>query len=52
MLEDRPVPPQSLNVVVDEATFSLPVGGVLDLDAEAKRLEKEVGKLDGEVLQD
>ena len=43
--DDSPVPPQSLVVVVDEATFALPVGAVVDLAAERLRLEREVGKL-------
>ena len=42
----QPIPPQSLVVVVDEATFALPVGDVIDLAAERARLEREIGKLD------
>lgn len=38
-------------MVVDETTFSLPVGDVLDLAAECKRLEKEVGKLESEIAK-
>jgi valyl-tRNA synthetase len=48
VMEDRPAPPQSLVVVVDEASFALPVGEVIDVAAERKRLEKEIGKLRGE----
>ncbi len=51
VVEDQPVPAQALNVVIDEATFSLPVGNVIDLAAEGKRLEKEVAKLDGEIAK-
>ncbi len=47
--EEQPVPAQALNVVIDEATFSLPVGEVLDLAAERVRLEKEAGKLTVEI---
>jgi valyl-tRNA synthetase len=47
-IADRPTPPQSLVVVVDEASFALPVGHVIDVAAEEKRLEKELGKLRGE----
>ena len=42
----QPIPPQSLVVVIDEATFALPVGDVIDLAAERARLEREIGKLD------
>ncbi|MFL5332943.1 MAG: valine--tRNA ligase, partial [Geminicoccaceae bacterium] len=48
-LEDRPAPPKALVVVVDETTFSLPVGEFIDLAAEQARLEREVGKLTTEV---
>ncbi|MFO1074940.1 MAG: valine--tRNA ligase [Geminicoccaceae bacterium] len=48
VLADGPVPAQSLVVVVDEASFALPVGEVIDLAAERARLIKEIGKLDAE----
>ena len=51
VVEDLPVPPQALNVVVDGTTFSLPVGEVLDLAAEGNRLEKEIGKLENEIAK-
>jgi valyl-tRNA synthetase len=47
--EERPIPPQSLAVVVDEATFALAVGEVIDLAAERGRLEREIGKLTAEI---
>ena len=47
--EDGPIPPQSLVVVIDEATFALPVGEVIDLAAERSRLEREIGKLTAEI---
>jgi valyl-tRNA synthetase len=34
----------ALQVIVDEATFALPVAGVIDLDEERKRLDKELAK--------
>src|SRR3712207_1176155 len=49
--EERPAPAQALNLGVDGATFSLPVGGVNDLEAEAARLEREIAKLDAEAAK-
>jgi valyl-tRNA synthetase len=34
----------ALQVIVDEATFALPVAGVIDLDEERRRLDKELAK--------
>jgi valyl-tRNA synthetase len=51
VVEERPTPAQALAVVIDEATFSLPVGGVIDLEAEAARLEREIAKLDAEAAK-
>jgi valyl-tRNA synthetase len=45
------VPGESAQFVVGEATWALPLAGVIDLAAEKARLEKEVGKLDGEIVQ-
>ncbi|MCR6672838.1 valine--tRNA ligase [Devosia ginsengisoli] len=45
------VPGESAQFVVGEATFALPLAGVIDISAEKVRLEKEVAKLDGEVVQ-
>jgi valyl-tRNA synthetase len=47
--DETAVPPQSLVVVVDEATFALPVGEVVDLTTERVRLEREIGKLAAEI---
>jgi valyl-tRNA synthetase len=49
VVEERPVPPLSLVVVIDETTFALPVGEVVDLAAERVRLEREIGKLGTEI---
>ena len=45
------LPRASLQVVVDDATFALPVGDVIDIAREQARLEKEIGKLDVEVAK-
>ena len=42
-------PRGSAQIVLGEATFCLPLAGVVDLSAEAQRLEKEIKKLDGEI---
>ncbi|GBD44395.1 Valine--tRNA ligase [bacterium HR40] len=47
--EPAPPSPHSLVVVVDETTFSLPVGEVIDLAKERSRLEKELQRLDAEL---
>ncbi|TXL74267.1 valine--tRNA ligase [Vineibacter terrae] len=46
---DGALPSGSLQVVVGEATYALPVGAVIDLAAERARLDKEIRKLEGEV---
>jgi valyl-tRNA synthetase len=45
------VPGESAQFVVGDATFALPLAGVIDIAVEKARLEKEIGKLDGEVAQ-
>ncbi len=42
------LPGQSLQLVVDEASFALPVGDVVDLEVERQRLGRELDKLHGE----
>jgi valyl-tRNA synthetase len=42
-------PKASLQIVVGEATYALPVGDVIDLTAEGARLQKEIKKLADEV---
>ncbi|MHA6692871.1 valine--tRNA ligase [Devosia sp. A449] len=45
------VPGESAQFVVGEATWALPLAGVIDIAVEKARLEKEVGKLDAEIAQ-
>src|SRR5262249_3487993 len=42
-------PKAALQIVVGEATYTLPVGEVIDLKAESARLQKEIRKLADEV---
>jgi valyl-tRNA synthetase len=42
-------PPHSAQIVMGEAIFCLPLAGVIDLDAERERLDREVDKLGGEI---
>ncbi|MBL0900044.1 MAG: class I tRNA ligase family protein, partial [Reyranella sp.] len=44
-------PQASLQIVVGEATYALPVGEVIDLKAESARLQKEIKKLADEVAK-
>ena len=45
------VPAGSAQIVVGEATFALPLAGIIDLAAERSRLEKDIGKQDDEVAK-
>ncbi|ODT81101.1 MAG: valine--tRNA ligase [Pelagibacterium sp. SCN 64-44] len=45
------VPGESAQFVVGEATWALPLAGVIDIAAEKARLEKEVARLDADVAQ-
>jgi valyl-tRNA synthetase len=45
------VPGESAQFVVGDATFALPLAGVINIAAEKTRLEKEVAKLDAEIAQ-
>ncbi|MDE0059798.1 MAG: valine--tRNA ligase [Defluviicoccus sp.] len=47
--DDAPLPDGAVQAVVDEAVFALPVGAVIDIAAEKSRLERELGKLAGEI---
>src|SRR5690606_22058418 len=42
------IPRDSAQIVLNEATFAMPLAGVIDIDAERQRLEKEIGKIDDE----
>jgi valyl-tRNA synthetase len=42
-------PKAALQIVVGEATYALPIGDVIDLKAEAARLQKEIKKLGDEI---
>jgi len=44
-------PKASLQIVVGEATYALPIGEVIDLKAEGARLQKEIKKLADEVAK-
>ncbi|HET6519032.1 MAG TPA: class I tRNA ligase family protein, partial [Geminicoccaceae bacterium] len=43
------LPAESLQVVVDEATFALPVSGIVDLEAERRRLAREIERAAQEI---
>ncbi len=44
-------PPTSAQIVIGEATVCLPLGGLIDLGAEATRLQKELGKVTEEIAR-
>ena len=48
VLEQR-VPKGAAQIVVREATFCLPLGTLIDLEAEKARLQKALGKLDADI---
>src|SRR5690606_37612724 len=45
------VPPSSAQFVVGEATWALPLEGLIDITAEKARLAKEIGKAEGEIAK-
>ncbi len=47
--EPREPEPRSIVAVVDEVTYSLPVGEVVDLARERARLERELGRVEKEI---
>ncbi len=49
--EEQAIPKAALVLVVDEATFALPVADVVDLDQERRRLRKEIDKAAGEAAK-
>ena len=42
-------PEGAVQAVMDEAVIALPLGSVIDVEAESARLQKELGKIDGEL---
>ncbi len=44
----KATPKGSALIVVGEATYALPLEGVIDMDAERKRLEKEIAKAESD----
>ena len=44
-------PPATMTVVVDGARFGIPLGDLLDLDAERARLRREIEKAEGEIAK-
>ncbi len=49
--ETRESPPGAIEIVLDDATLVLPLAGIVDLQQEKRRLEKELGKIDGEIAR-
>ncbi|VAW21884.1 Valyl-tRNA synthetase, partial [hydrothermal vent metagenome] len=45
------VPQKSAQLVLNEANFALPLGDVIDIEAEKLRLNKEIAKMDAEISQ-
>ena len=45
------MPKGSAQIVVGEATFCLPLGSLIDLSAEAARLQKEIAKVTEEIAR-
>jgi valyl-tRNA synthetase len=44
-------PKGSVQIVLAEATYFLPLGGVIDVEQETARLEREIAKFDGEIVK-
>jgi valyl-tRNA synthetase len=43
------VPKGAVQIVVEEATLILPLAGVIDIGQERSRLQKEIGRVEGEI---
>jgi valyl-tRNA synthetase len=41
----------AVQIVLDEATLALPLAGIIDVDAESKRLKREIDKVGSEIAQ-
>jgi valyl-tRNA synthetase len=44
-------PSGAVQIVLDEATLALPLAGIIDIDAEQKRLKREIDKVGSEIRQ-
>jgi valyl-tRNA synthetase len=44
-------PAGAVQIVLDEATLALPFAGIIDIDAEQKRLKREIDKVGSEIRQ-
>jgi valyl-tRNA synthetase len=44
-------PPGAVQIVLDEAVLALPLAGIIDIDAEQKRLKREIDKVGSEIRQ-
>jgi valyl-tRNA synthetase len=44
-------PPGAVQIVLDEAVLALPLAGVIDVDAEQKRLKREIDRVGSEIRQ-
>jgi valyl-tRNA synthetase len=49
--ESDDIPPGSAQMVIGECVAALPLGDVIDLAKERQRLQKEIGKADGEIAR-
>jgi valyl-tRNA synthetase len=47
---DKP-PAGAVQIVLDEAVLALPLAGIIDIDAESKRLKREIDKVGTEIRQ-
>jgi valyl-tRNA synthetase len=44
-------PHGAVQIVLDEAVLALPLAGIIDIDAESKRLKREIDKVGSEIRQ-
>jgi len=50
-LEFGKPPHGAVQIVLDEAVLALPLAGIIDIDAESKRLKREIDKIGAEIRQ-